>query len=362
MNILIPILHFVPSGGYRVLSKLSDEFIKEGHSVDILAPVSSPLPYFPTQARIVWVGKGGECSTNKDSLKSFGKRKVQMYWHFYKAIKNYNKECRYNIVLANFFLTAYLIFFAKRKNAINFYYIQAYEADFFSCERGLSNKAMYLLAKASYRLPLKKIVNSEFYMRYKEIITNRLVYPGLDLSIFHNTNRRKFMEDGILRIGTIGRLEKHKGTRNVIEAYQTLRAERLPVQLIVAFGTKEMTNSDVEIITVQPHGDTNLADFYRSIDVYVAAVDVDGPAIHYPVIESMACHTTVITTPLYPADDSNAYIVRVQNVADIIEKVKIVLQESDKKSREQKLSKSANDIKKFEWHLVSTQMMNYFIE
>jgi hypothetical protein len=57
MNILITVLGFGRSGGYRVLSKLADELINLNHNVYFLSPDSSKDLYFPTKAKILWTDR-----------------------------------------------------------------------------------------------------------------------------------------------------------------------------------------------------------------------------------------------------------------------------------------------------------------
>ena len=68
MKILIPVLGFGNSGGYRVLSKLADELIKIGHSVDFLSPDTSENPYFPTAASILWADKNGNILSSNNGF------------------------------------------------------------------------------------------------------------------------------------------------------------------------------------------------------------------------------------------------------------------------------------------------------
>ena len=64
MNIIIPVLGFGNSGGYRVLSNLATELIKLGHRVDFLSPGTTTTPYFPTKAGILWIKADGTLSRN----------------------------------------------------------------------------------------------------------------------------------------------------------------------------------------------------------------------------------------------------------------------------------------------------------
>ena len=55
MKIAIPIFGFSASGGGRVLSELANQWILMGHDVTFITFGDTILPYFPTQADIIWV-------------------------------------------------------------------------------------------------------------------------------------------------------------------------------------------------------------------------------------------------------------------------------------------------------------------
>src|SRR2546422_8218936 len=59
MNIAIPMLDFARTGGSRVLSELANTWVKMGHSVTMVVHQSSPMPYFPTRAIVVWLDDAG---------------------------------------------------------------------------------------------------------------------------------------------------------------------------------------------------------------------------------------------------------------------------------------------------------------
>lgn len=76
---------------------------------------------------------------------------------------------KYDLILANHSLTTYPVFLSGKSKSIKVYYIQAYEPEYYSLNKGIKNKILQLLSKLSYKLPLKQIVNAEVYLKYKEI-------------------------------------------------------------------------------------------------------------------------------------------------------------------------------------------------
>ncbi|CAH0274633.1 glycosyltransferase family 4 protein [Chryseobacterium sp. Bi04] len=351
MKIIIPIYAYGKAGGFRVLSQLANHFIKDGHKVVFLSHKSSDIPYYPTKAEVLYYDNNGSLSStnqmeyNTPVLGIFSLRRI---------LKNVLDNITCDIILANHSLTAQPV--AKCINsAKKFYYIQAYEPDFFN-PLTLKNRVLQYVSKRSYGLGLNMIVNSKMYFDFKEIKAEKYVPPGLDLNIFREIKNKKSEK---LVIGTIGRKEKHKGTGYIIEAFKNLKNKyNLDIELNVAFGTKDLENIE-GIITSQPDGDENLANFYNSLDVYICAQTIQLDAIHYPILESMACKVPVITTGYYPSSNSNAFLIPIEDV-NAIEEMILSFLEYSKEDIIKKTEIAYQDIKQFDWTNVSRQMLSYF--
>lgn len=357
MKILIPILGFGKGGGNRVLSRLADEFIREGHKVSFLVPYFSLQPYFPTIADIIWIDKDGSLSMQKPVNESKGNFLKIMYC-LYKGLK----RCRYNnfdIILANHSLTTLPIYFSSNESSGLFYYIQAYEPEYYQLLPGIKNRIIGVLSRLSYSLRFTQIINSESYSTHKAINTIKVVHPGLDLDIFYNKKHRKReAERKKIKIGTIGRSEPQKGTAYIVKAYEKLVKIRQDVEFVIAFGEGLEENRELGISIVKPSGDIALADYYRDIDIYISAGIVQHGAIHYPVLEAMAVGTHVITTDYYPANNENAWIIESKNEDDIVMKILAIL--DNPLEAECKALKASEIVRQFEWSIVARKMISYF--
>ena len=165
MKILIPLLEFGKAGGYRVLSKLANEWIRLGHQVDFIVPVASIIPYFPTEAYIYWIDSSGTQLTVNDLIPV---RKYR-FWNRWQALIKGMKSLKteYDVILANHSLTAYPVSLTSIKGK-KFYYIQAYEPEYGIMDGRLGHKLLAFLAWNSYNLKLNKIVNADIYKRYNK--------------------------------------------------------------------------------------------------------------------------------------------------------------------------------------------------
>lgn len=351
MKIIIPILgKFGNSGGFRVLSKLANYWIASGNEVSFLVYVNSEPPYFPTIANILYYNKKGNL-VGKDQ-KDASPPLLRMF-QMRIAMQNALDNCSADVVLANHCLTALPV----KKSIIKakkFYYVQAYEPEYYY-RKTLKDFIFKKISKNSYNLGLDIIVNADMYKNYANLHSTKVVYPGIDLDVFCPKPLKKRNSQKII-IGTIGRLEEYKGTAYVIKAFQLLRHKLGEcVELHVAFGDKVMESID-GVKVFFPNGDHNLADYYRSLDIYVCAGTVQLEAIHYPVLESMACKIPVITTGYYPASKNNAEIVPIKNAEAIKQKLLEIISHRD----DVKINRAFEDVKQFEWKYIANKMLNYF--
>lgn len=355
MKIVIPVTGFGKSGGFRVLSELANNWIRSGHDVMFISHVKSIPVYFPTTAKILWIdNSGNECDFQEKSKEYLTQKGIIQFLLTLNSLRiALNKFCDgYDIVLANHSFSSYPVYFSRFKGK-KWYYIQAYEPEYYAMSKGFKNIFFYCLSYLSYYLPIEKIVNSHIYCNYKNIKTDKVVYPGLDLKIFYSKKDiGKF--NNPLRLGIIGRKEIFKGTKYAYDAFEKLRTN-LDAELWVAFGDSEVEDKNIK--DFQPKSDLELGDFYRNIDILIASGTVQLGAVHYPVIEAMSCGTPVITTAYYPADNTNAWIVPIHNSNSI---VKSVLDIIENESINDKVLRSLSEVKQFEWEGVALKMIGEF--
>ncbi|MCR4030916.1 MULTISPECIES: glycosyltransferase family 4 protein [Flavobacterium] len=355
MRILIPVFGFGKQGGYRVLSNLANTWIELGHEVTFLSISDSDYPNYPTTAKILWVDRKGKFLDGpRNEIKSKFK-----FFHdiisLYKGLKGLRKD-EFDVVLANQSHTTFPVYFAKLK-ALSAYYIQADEVGTQLALGGYKNFVLSFLSRISYSLDFLRIVNAPLYLNYKYIKAKDYVYPAMDFDIFHPDDvERKDLSKKKIVIGCIGRIAAWKGTDDVIEAFKLLKSSNFDLELKIAFGNEELANVD-DISIIYPKNDRELASFYKSLDILIAPGKIQLGAVHYPVIEAMACGVAVITTGYYPANDDNSWIVKMSSPSDIANKIRMI--ENDN-LYDQKLKKALEDVKDLNWYNSSIKMINCF--
>jgi len=351
MKILIPLaVDFGPHGGFRVISELANNWIRQGHQVDFLVYCKFKKPYFPTQARILFYNSFGTI-VESDSKDFLFLGPLQLQYALKKALTKIDAD----VILATQCFSAEPV--AKSlSRAKKYYYIQAYEPEYYV--GGLKNWLFRKISERSYLQNLIHIVNSPMYYNYREIKAEKCVFPGLDLEIF-SPKHSQFLNKKLI-LGTIGRVEAIKGTSDILESFSYLRnLYGDQMELHIAFGKEEWGDLP-GVKFLKPENDGQLAEYYRSIDIYICAGKYQLDAVHYPVIEAMACKTPVLSTGYYPADETTAYMLDVNNSQSISKKVIEVLNNIN--AAKMKSENALEKIYQFDWRIVSRQMIKYFEE
>lgn len=344
-KILIPLISFGKAGGYRTLSQLANYWMKLGIEVDFILPIES-VPYFPTKGNILFTNEKGQNIKKETSIchVSFRKKIVGLV----KYIRNHASE--YDIILASHYITSYLV--AAGCKDKGFYYIQAYEPEFFD-KKNIRDFVERWLAKLSYRMKLTRIVNADIYRSYNELKSEYVIPPGMDLNMYY-PQINLWDKKRPLVVGCIGRVEEWKGSGDVAKAIKILQNKGANIHFKVAFNEVDCEKYEL----VKPDGDENLSAYYRSVDVLVAPAKLQLGAIHYPVIEAMASGTTVITTGYYPANVDNSYIVPISAPEAIASAIERIMNNYDEAV--EKTNRALNEIQRFSWDVVSSDFLKIF--
>ena len=353
LRILIPVLGFGRAGGYRVLSELASHWARSGHDVSFMAPADSAPPYFPTAAKIEWIDSKGQPVA--DCRGSAGGGASHVFSGMLALWRGLRRGARHHdVVLANQSLTAWPVAFSGG-GARKCYYVQAYEPEYYWDSGGIKQALLGLAAWASYRLPLMRIVNAPIYLDYRNLRAREWSPPGIDLQVFGPRDPVSALQDPLV-MGCIGRAERVKGTALVVEAYRELLGRGRSVHLRVAYGNVEhLARGLPGVEVVVPANDRELGDFYRSLDVLVAAGLAQHGAVHYPVLEAMACGVPVICTPYLPANSSNSMLVPAGDSSAIARQVEQLMERPELiESMTTSARRAAED---FAWDRVATAFL-----
>lgn len=168
-----------------------------------------------------------------------------------------------------------------------------------------------LLARQSYRLPVRKVYVSRWLARVTGNAEGRTITLGIDHAIFRPGDRTR--DEGPVRIGVIGRAGRVKGYAMFLAACRELRPAR-PVELLVVAVDPVDVLSRFPVRSLPAQDPDGMARFYRDCDVFVFPSVSEGfPA---PPLEAMACGAAVVATRSggieeYARDGTNALLVPV---------------------------------------------------
>lgn len=358
MKILIPISTFERAGGFRVLSELASHWTRSGHTVDFLVDARSNKPYFPTVARILRFNAEGLLVTDDALTAPFASSQNarSIYLGMLRALNRIG--ARYDVILANHSFTALPVTLARTGKASKWYYVQAYEPEYYSFMSGWRGRVLQGLSALSYKLPLTQIANAPIYMSYRGIRAKGWIPPGLDLNVFvRRAQSPSFASDQPIVLGAIGRSEATKGTVDVLAAFERLARCDPRIRLRVAYGNLPEGWQHPRAEIVEPQGDAGLAQYYRSVDILIAPGTVQLGACHYPVLEAMASGTPVITTGYLPADESNAWLVPVNAPDAIADAVKMIAALPNLQ-RQARLDAAVAAVASFDWAYVSADFLS----
>lgn len=349
MRILIPILGFARTGGYRVLSELANAWSRDGHEVAFAAPATSIAPYFPTSACIHWLGAHGE---ELDAPHGQGETGIGNLRALLGGVRRLHHG--YDVVLANHSLTTWPVAFMGVPRRKRFYYVQAYEPEYYALEHRWD---LWTLSYFSYALPLTQISNAAIY-QHPFLKPVEIVPFGIDLGLFHPKAPVMRQPGAPLTVGCIGRTEPQKGTPYVLEAFEQLYARDPRHRLRIAYGNLPEGWSHAAADVVMPSNDAELAAFYRSVDVLVAAGTVQHGAPHYPALEALASGTALVTTGFLPATANNAWLVPNRDSAAIAATLEHISKNPEETA--QKTRAGLDAVQRFAWPEVADSFIKIF--
>jgi glycosyltransferase involved in cell wall biosynthesis len=350
-RILIPILGFASEGGYRVLSELANAWIRLGHHCTFLVPSTSAEPYFPTIAQVLRCDRKGFFGNTKINKKQRGFDNVAS---IFAGLQQIGKN--YDVIVANHCLTAWPVYLASCETARKIYYVQAYEPDYYPF---FKHPFKNILAKWSYLLGLRQIANSSTY-RGLGLKPECVIPPGIDLSIFVPKQMDvDFLSKETIKLGTIGRTEPYKGTDTALAAYRRLRKEEPRLRMHVGFGNVTEAD-DINIVPIK--GDTELAAYYRSIDILVVSCFGQHGAPHYPLIEAMASGTPVVQTGYFPGTPDNSWETTDTSVEAVAAAIRQVINSSSEVRSAKAVAAREVVAQTLGWDAVARRFLEHFGE
>ncbi|HWQ16874.1 MAG TPA: glycosyltransferase family 4 protein [Sulfolobales archaeon] len=287
------------TGGTRVIFEVANRLAKRGHEVTITSLGTPRHQWFrfsdkvriiyPESKYSIYIPFKGRFSISLLSNWLLGKIKIPYYIDRNKILALAIPD-DVDINVATYCLSAHAVYGSGKGRP--FYYIQHYEPLFFA-----SDPYLYHIAKETYYLPMKWIVNSSWVngMLRKEIgREGPVVLPGVDTSVFFPRNVEKRRD--VKAIIALGKRGKAGNLNYIYKALNIIRkSSNLKLKLILYGDDPRLAKlSPVPTEYFVNPSDEKLAELYSMADVAVNPSPYESSPL--PPLEAMACGTPVVTT------------------------------------------------------------------
>lgn len=302
MRLLVPILDFGASGGYRVLAELANSW-QADDDVDcsFVVPWFAGSARYPVTAEVIHVDALGRQRPRHTQDLTGIPRVALAQQALTLGLRRLVQAG--DVILSNHFLTTNAALGLERRGAIHVRLMQAEEAEYYPGNSPRARLFRHLVHRADRLAPWVIVNSPEFLIGDPRRLG--VLPPGIDLSNFAPGTPTPRP----LTIGTVGRAEPWKGTQRVLEAVRLADIADEYVVSIADFGADLAEFSELPIRTTTPSTDAQLAEWYRSVDYVMVGASGQPGAYHYPCIEALASGATLITPWYRPADPNNAWLV-----------------------------------------------------
>lgn len=291
MRVSIPLAGFNLSGGVTSLCGVANALATRGHRVRFLAPdyaAEPPVALHPdVRVRVLRSGPRGLPAPARKLL--------------HLARLALTATAGADICLANYFTTAYAAVISKAlrgDRAALAYNVRGYEPISHGLDAHASLPSRLVrsgLAWASYRLPLRKIVTTEWLRERTGDPGAFVVGHGIDLAVFRPPapSPAPPAASSEVVVGTIARESAVKGYPDFLRALALLPPE-LPIRLRIARPDPMPLPERFPVEASKPTTEEAMAEFYGRCDVFVFASRAEGFGL--PALEAMALGRAVVTT------------------------------------------------------------------
>lgn len=353
-----------PGGVTAHVSQLAQELTQCGHQVKVIAPHSPSRQCFEAESfvplgRSVPVPSGGSIA------------RVSLSWWLYPRVRDFLQEERFDLIHLHEPLAPILpLCFLECSNTVNIGTFHAYYS-----RQHLYRFSQPIIRRWHSRLhggiavspAARKYVNNFFPRDY------RIIPNGIDVDHFAgNTNPWPQYLDGKTNILFVGRKEKRKGLKYLLEAYCRLKWEYPNTRLIIV-GPGDLDRDSQGIVSARNPGDVEIVGgvSYQDLPRYYASADIFcSPATGQEsfgivLLEAMACGKPIVASAiegymgivkegeqglLFPRKDPQALA---DTLATLINNPEHARQLGDTGRRM---------VEQYRWQAVARQVENYYLD
>jgi phosphatidylinositol alpha-mannosyltransferase len=205
-----------------------------------------------------------------------------------------------------------------------------------------------------------------FFPRDYEIIPN-----GIDLSLFNSdVQPLPEFQDGKINILFVGRMEKRKGLRYLLEAYGHLKWEFPNIRLIVVGpGDPDKAcfrviaeRSLKDLVIVGPVKYSQLPRYYRTADIFCSPA-TGKESFGIVLLEAMAMGKPIVATQIEGYSDilrhgHQALLACPKDSASLAEELSTLIK--DKEMRAEMGRRGLEEVQQYSWDRVARRVMDYY--
>lgn len=269
----------------------------------------------------------------------------------------YFLRCPATHIICNFHMqlfSARLAQIMKRNKFLLFYYIQAYEPDFFP-KKNIYHAFLRFLSRQTYRLKSIQLTNSNSYHFLNKYITRELediIPPGIDFGLFRPYPRKLNQN---ITVGMLYSPDIFKGSNVALKSLISLNKLNLPVRITIGTSYSKLPPTAIPIVKILNEND--LVKFYQSLDILVAVPNRQFGAPHLPIMEGMACGCAVVCTNFYLAVQEKTALIVPPDSPKEIQKA-IIRLVSDSKLRNNIIREGLMSVNNYNWENVGKKFIN----
>jgi glycosyltransferase involved in cell wall biosynthesis len=284
MIVSIPLAGLNRSGGVKTLLLAANRMAERGWTVRLLVPAyasQSAFELHPSVERCV-------IGTPRPRFLAVPAYYCKLAWHAARGA---------DLCVANFYATAYCALISRLSwpHAKLVYFLQGDEAvshGRLAEASRVSRMVRHVLARLSYRLPLRTVCVSRWLRDRIGRPDSVVVGQGLDLSTFRAEARTPAP---VVTVGTIGGGGTAKGYPDFLAAVDRIPGDvRSRMQILVVADRSTPLPTQTLVDRVEAATEAAMAAFYNRCDVFVFASRSEGFGL--PPLEAMACGCAVVTT------------------------------------------------------------------
>lgn len=361
--IVSPYDHSFHGGVTDHINRLASQFKDWGHTVNVIAPCSDPSRVddesFIHMGRPVPIPSGGSIA------------RVSFSFWLRPRIKQLLEKENYDIVHIHEPFASVLTFnFLSLVNPI-----KSVPIGTFHTYRGTKlyriggNKILMpyfrkLRGRIAVSEPARQFISKHFPAHY-EIIPN-----GIQVDDFTNAEPFPHLQDGMINLLFLGRLEKRKGLKYLLSAYSKLKWEWPNLRLLVAGPGKPDADSSrilsernlQDVVFLGRISDEDKARYYKSADIFCSPA-TGRESFGIVLLEAMAAGTPVVATSIEGyssviADGEDGLLVPPKNDQALADAITRLLE--DKALAERLRANGYKKAEDFRWERVAGDVLDYY--